>query len=105
MGIQTFYYPKTFTLESGKCIRDLRIAYHTYGNLNQRKDNVIWVCHALTANSDVFEWWPGLFGENELFNPNDHFIVCANVIGSPYGTTNPDRKSTRLNSSHVKISY
>lgn len=89
MGIQTFYYPKTFTLESGKCIRDLRIAYHTYGNLNQRKDNVIWVCHALTANSDVFEWWPGLFGENELFNPNDHFIVCANVIGSPYGTTNP----------------
>jgi len=50
---------------------------------------VIWVNHALTANSDVFEWWPGLFGEDELFNPEDFFIVCANVIGSPYGSSNP----------------
>src|SRR5690606_31248173 len=63
--------------------------YHTYGSLNERRDNVVWVCHALTANSEVFEWWPGLFGENELFNPLEHFIICANIIGSPYGTTNP----------------
>ena len=50
---------------------------------------MVWVCHALTANSDVFDWWKGLFGENNYFNPKEHFIVCANILGSPYGSTNP----------------
>lgn len=89
MSISTFNVPKTFKLESGKRIRNLTIGYRTYGQLNARKDNVVWVCHALTANADVFEWWPGLFGEKDLFNPKEHFVICANVIGSPYGTTNP----------------
>ena len=87
--ISSYKYPKLFTLESGKKLRNLEIAYHTYGKLNAKKDNVIWVCHALTANSDVLDWWKGLFGNNLLFNPEEHFIVCANVIGSNYGSTNP----------------
>lgn len=85
----TYHYDKIFKLENGKKIRNLQVAYQTYGKLNNNKDNVIWVCHALTANADVFEWWEGLFGQNALFNPNDHFIICANVLGSNYGTTNP----------------
>lgn len=85
----TYNHSKIFKLESGKKIRNLQIAYHTYGKLNAKKDNVIWVCHALTANADVFDWWTGLFGENALFNPNEHFIVCANVLGSHYGSSNP----------------
>ncbi|MBE7179215.1 MAG: homoserine O-acetyltransferase [Mucilaginibacter polytrichastri] len=89
MSLLTYKYDKQFTLESGKKLRELEIGYHTYGKLNAERNNVIWVNHALTANSDVTEWWPGLFGENELFNPEDFFIVCANVLGSPYGTTNP----------------
>lgn len=87
--MEIYQYPKTLKLESGKRIRNLQIAYHTYGKLNAKKDNVVWVCHALTANSDVFDWWPGLFGKEDLFNPKDYFIVCANALGSPYGTTNP----------------
>lgn len=78
-----------FHLESGQKINDLNIAYHTYGTFDPEKNNVVWVCHALTANSDVFDWWKGVFGENDLFNPNDYFIVCANIIGSCYGTTGP----------------
>ncbi|MCL4639993.1 MULTISPECIES: homoserine O-acetyltransferase family protein [Olivibacter] len=89
MSIHKFNYNKTFRLENGKRLKGLQIAYHTYGRLNTRKDNVVWVCHALTANSDVFDWWPGLFGERDLFNPQEHFIICANIIGSHYGTTNP----------------
>jgi len=89
MSPEIFKYKKQFKLENGKKLKNLEIAYHTYGKLNDKKDNVIWACHALTANSDVFDWWKGLFGENDLFNPKDHFIVCANVLGSPYGTTNP----------------
>jgi homoserine O-acetyltransferase len=89
MNTKFYRHKKPFGLESGKKLNDLQIAYHTYGNLNKRKDNVIWVCHALTANSDVFDWWSGLFGDNCLFNPKDHFIVCANILGSPYGSSNP----------------
>lgn len=87
--LKSYKHSKPFTLESGREIYELEIAYHTYGTLNDKKDNVIWVCHALTANSDVFDWWKGLFGENCLFNPKDHYIVCANVLGSHYGTTSP----------------
>ena len=85
----TYAYTKLFKLENGKKLRNLEIAYQTYGKLNAKKDNVIWVCHALTANADVLDWWKGLFGNNDLFNPDEHFIICANVLGSNYGTTNP----------------
>ncbi|MEO5911814.1 MAG: homoserine O-acetyltransferase [Pelobium sp.] len=89
MSTKKFQYKKQFKLENGKKIRSLEISYHTFGTLNKDKSNVVWVCHALTANSDVTDWWSGLFGKNDYFNPNEHYIVCANVLGSHYGTTNP----------------
>jgi homoserine O-acetyltransferase len=89
MSTETFKYSKIFKLESGKKLRGLEIGFNTYGRLNKNRDNVVWVCHALTANSDVLDWWKGLFGANNHFNPDEHFIVCANILGSAYGTTNP----------------
>ncbi|MBA3664911.1 MAG: homoserine O-acetyltransferase [Bacteroidetes bacterium] len=89
MAPQKFIYDQAFQLENGESLPSLEIAYHTFGTLNKNKDNVIWVCHALTANSNVLEWWPGLFGANDFFNPSEHFIVCANNLGSCYGTTGP----------------
>ncbi len=89
MIAKTYKYSQPFELESGQTLHGLEIGYHTYGELNADGDNVIWVCHALTANSDVLDWWKGLFGDNDYFNPTDHFIVCANVLTSPYGTSNP----------------
>lgn len=78
-----------FKLENGKPLSGLTIAYHSFGKLNDKKDNVVWVCHALTANSNVFEWWPGFIGENCVINPKDHFIICVNIIGSCYGSSGP----------------
>ncbi|GAA4382629.1 homoserine O-acetyltransferase MetX [Hymenobacter koreensis] len=76
-------------LECGGVLPGVQITYHTYGTLNAAQDNVLWVCHALTANSDVLDWWPGLVGAGHYFDPADWFIVCANVLGSCYGTTGP----------------
>lgn len=76
-------------MERGGYLPELTIAYHTYGTLNEAKDNVIWICHALTANSNVQEWWPGLVGENCIFNTKKYFVICANILGSCYGTTGP----------------
>lgn len=84
-----FTYNLPFSLESGEVLPRLEIAYHTYGQFQPGKNNVVWVFHALTANSDAADWWSGLVGEGKLYNPQDHFIVCANIIGSCYGSTGP----------------
>lgn len=87
--MKTLKISKPFITETGCRIPGLEIAYHTYGRLNQEADNVIWICHALTASSDVEAWWPGMVGKGLLFDPDKFFIVCANVLGSCYGTTGP----------------
>ncbi|OQP60973.1 homoserine O-acetyltransferase [Niastella vici] len=87
--MKRFEYKHPFKLENGQELPSLTIAYHTYGTLNAEKNNVIWVCHALTANSDAADWWQGLVGTGCVINPERHFIVCANILGSCYGTTGP----------------
>ena len=87
--MEEFHRYQPFPLENGQVLPDIRIAYHTYGNLNAAGDNVVWVCHALTANSDVIRWWPGMVGEHRYVDPEKHFIVCANIIGSCYGSSGP----------------
>jgi homoserine O-acetyltransferase len=84
-----FHYPHHIELESGSSLTQLTVAYTTYGKLNADKTNVIWICHALTANSDVANWWPGVVGETHVIDPAKYFIVCANILGSCYGTTGP----------------
>ncbi len=89
-GLSFYNDPAPFNLElGGQFENGICIAYHTYGNLNAERNNVIWVCHALTANSNVADWWKGLFGEGNVFDPSKYFIVCANILGSCYGTTGP----------------
>ena len=86
-GLQFYNYNNVFTLESGDSLSEITIGYHTFGKLNEHKNNVIWVCHALTANSDISDWWKNMFGEGKTFDPEKHFIVCANILGSCYGST------------------
>jgi len=84
-----FNYNNPFTLESGATLPGFHLAYTTHGKLNAAKDNVIWIFHALTANSNPVEWWPGLVGENKFFDPAKYFIICVNKPGSPYGSISP----------------
>jgi homoserine O-acetyltransferase len=82
-------YRQPFVTESGASLPEVEIAYDTWGKLNAKRDNVIWVCHALTANSDVKAWWPGMLGDDMVLDTKKYFIVCANILGSCYGTTGP----------------
>ena len=86
---QFYKYDKEFELESGVKLPSLTIAYDTYGVRNEDSSNVIWVCHALTANSDVADWWPHTVEEGCFLDPDKYFMVCANFLGSHYGTTGP----------------
>ena len=86
-GLQYFDSSTPLALEGGEVLPQFTLAYHTFGQLNEKRDNVIWVFHALTANSDVSDWWDGLYGAGRLFDPEKYFIVCANFLGSCYGST------------------
>ncbi len=85
--VQTFKYEDPFPLECGLQLPSLQLGYSTYGEPNDSADNVIWICHALTANSEPKEWWPGLVGKGLLYDPAEYYIVCANMLGSCYGST------------------
>ena len=87
--LKTYKHNAPFQLENGSILPELEVGYHTYGQLNTDKTNAVWICHALTANSDVAEWWDGLVGDGKIFNPDEHFIVCANFLSGCYGTTGP----------------
>lgn len=89
MNAKIFKSSQPLTLESGYVFPQLEIAYHTYGSLSPEKDNVIWVCHALTANSEVADWWPHTIETGKFLDPEKYFVVCANILGSHYGTTGP----------------
>ena len=84
-----FNYENPFTLESGVTLPGYHLAYTTHGKLNADKSNVVWILHALTANSNPLEWWPGLVGDGKFFDPAKYFIICANKPGSPYGSVSP----------------
>ncbi|MCZ2459723.1 MAG: homoserine O-acetyltransferase [Chitinophagales bacterium] len=84
-----FTYDHPFLLESGVTLPGYHLAYTTHGQLNETKDNAVWIFHALTANSDPAEWWDGLVGKGKLFDPAKYFIVCVNMPGSCYGSLGP----------------
>ncbi|MEX2594268.1 MAG: homoserine O-acetyltransferase [Anditalea sp.] len=89
MTQEVFSYDGELILESGESLPGFQISYTTQGHLTPKKDNVIWVLHALTGDANVQEWWSGLVGDDKFYDPTKHFIVCANLLGSCYGSTQP----------------
>ncbi|KAG8897187.1 homoserine O- acetyltransferase [Tulasnella sp. 403] len=86
---QTIHTVQSFRLDSGRVLRDVPVAYKTWGLLNNTRDNVMIICHAFTGSADVEDWWGLLMGVGKAFDPSRFFIVCLNVLGSPYGSASP----------------
>ena len=87
--MQVLHYTRPFQLECNAILPELEIAYQTFGELHPLQNNVVWVCHAFSGNTDPTDWWSGLVGKGRLLDPEHYFIVCANMLGSCYGTTGP----------------
>ena len=99
--VKTEYFnlDKTLTLESGKTLQGVKIAYETYGKLNEKGDNAILICHALTGDAHAAGknnendkkpgWWDTMIGPNKAFDTNKFFVICSNVLGGCKGTTGP----------------
>lgn len=97
-----------FTFHSGETLPDIRLAYETYGTLNADKSNAILLFHALTGshhahgyNDNLPEagtfwqpenhqgWWDLMIGPGKPLDTERFFIICANYLGSCYGSSGP----------------
>lgn len=87
--VQLFHYDEPFLLEGGGVLPSLTLAYQTWGRLAPDGGNVVWICHALTGDSAATTWWQDIVGIGKVIDPERHFIVCANMVGSCYGSTGP----------------
>jgi len=110
MQTQTRFYtlPEPFECRAGGVIPEVRLAYETYGELNEDKSNAVLVFHALSGNQhaagvcpDVPEadpywtdecvtgWWDRFIGPGRAINTDKFFVICANYLGGCYGSTGP----------------
>ncbi len=87
-----------FLPERGGELQQVQVAYETYGNLAETGDNAILICHALTGDAhvgnnpqqgDLPGWWAEIIGPGKSLDTDKYFVVCANFLGSCYGTTGP----------------
>jgi homoserine O-acetyltransferase/O-succinyltransferase len=92
------HFTNPLYLESGRILEPYDIIYETYGELNDAKDNVIVIAHALTGShhaAGTYEgdnksgWWDGLIGQGKAVDTDKFFVICTNVIGSCFGSTGP----------------
>ncbi len=92
------HFSEPLYLESGRVLSEFSLAYETYGELNSDKSNVIVICHWLTSGHHAagrYEgdrkagWWDGIIGDHKCIDTTKYFVICVNILGSNYGSTNP----------------
>ena len=81
------------TLEAGGNLPGAHVVYHTSQEAWDGRRPVIWICHALTANSDPEEWWPEMVGPGKAIDTEKCFVACVNMLGSAYGSEGPAREN------------
>jgi homoserine O-acetyltransferase/O-succinyltransferase len=86
-GVQ--FIPR-FVLESGKVLHDVRQAFFLDGRLDERRENLVLVFHALTGSADAAgDWWREVIGPGRAIDTDRYAVLCANLLGGCYGTTGP----------------
>ncbi|MCB8873877.1 homoserine O-acetyltransferase MetX [Acidisoma silvae] len=95
---QTAVFADGMALDCGRMLRQMAVAYRTYGSLNAERSNAVLICHALTGDQYVAEthpltgrpgWWANLVGPGLPIDTDRFFVICANVLGGCMGSTGP----------------
>jgi homoserine O-acetyltransferase/O-succinyltransferase len=99
VGDRKFTQKFNLSLESGKKLDDVKIAFESWGEINATKTNAVLVLHALTGDSHAFGsatkahptagWWNGVIGPGLAIDTNKYFVVAPNMLGGCQGSTGP----------------
>jgi homoserine O-acetyltransferase len=93
-----FRIPDDVVLEHGDRLRDVSVAYETYGQLNRERSNAVLICHALSGDAHAGGWrkgeekpgwWDIVIGPGKALDTDKYFVICSNVLGGCKGTTGP----------------
>ena len=97
---QKAIFDSPLQLDCGKELKKIELVYETYGSLNERKDNAVLICHALSGDQHAAGynspddkkpgWWDVCIGPGKPFDTNKFFIVCPNNIGGCKGSSGPN---------------
>jgi homoserine O-acetyltransferase len=92
-------FDETVELTGGARIDGYTLAYETYGELNEARNNAILVCHALNASHHVagvyadqpesLGWWDNLIGPGKPVDTDRFFVIGVNNLGGCHGSTGP----------------
>jgi homoserine O-acetyltransferase/O-succinyltransferase len=63
---QSYLTVPSFTLECGAELKQVPVAYKTWGTLSETKDNVMIICHAFTGSADVEDWYAAYRSERAI---------------------------------------
>ncbi|PJG84696.1 homoserine O-acetyltransferase MetX [Conservatibacter flavescens] len=93
----TLFTEEPLYLVFGGQLQNLEVAYQTYGKLNQARDNIVLICHALTGDAEPYfdkasgqeGWWQHFMGDDLALDTTKYFFICSNVLGGCKGTTGP----------------
>ncbi len=102
-----------FTLENGRTLPRVEVAYETYGTLNAARDNVILVQHGLSGSSHAagkyalqnrsVGYWDGLIGPGKVFDTDRSGDAGARRGRHPRIRRQADRTGLRSRSSRSGI--
>lgn len=98
LSVQSLRLDAPLTLDSGRLLENVTLAFETYGTLNDERSNAVLVFHALTGDQFVASqhpltgkpgWWERMVGPGKPIDTERFYVICANVIGSCMGSTGP----------------
>ncbi len=98
-GDRLFAPLPTIKLASGRELASARIAFETWGTLNDDKSNAVLVLHALTGDSHASGaaskahktdgWWSEIIGPGLAIDTDRWYVVAPNILGGCQGSTGP----------------
>ncbi|KAJ3201325.1 hypothetical protein HDU82_008199 [Entophlyctis luteolus] len=92
-----FGHRRPFKLDLGGELPEFEIAFETWGELSEKKDNVVLLTTGLSAASHAKSnatnpkagWWEKFIGPGLPLDTTKFHVICTNVLGGCFGSTGP----------------
>jgi homoserine O-acetyltransferase len=98
-GEREFAPLPSFRTDTGRELTNAKLAFETWGTLNEAGDNAVLIMHALTGDSHAAGsaskqhptegWWNGIIGSGLAIDTDRFYVVAPNMLGGCQGSTGP----------------